>query len=292
MASSRRGSTWRWKYSALYVPLAQRRGVDRHHGRRAFLEAADPFARHRVAFPDSPWRSFPLVREQLAVMTEARNRPLAGVHHGAARGCSRSSTRAAVDETVAGSFRVLVNASKHVISIGATDVARCVASKCSGGNGTIEDFSPLPRLLPRRHRVRELGGHAQRAVRRSAETRARSGSDDHLLSRTRGGQLADTGYVADQACGLDGRRSINSNRGCSVPSPIRTRRRRLPATTGAAACGVQRHAAHRVRHGERRLGRLPPPGLRTPPPRPRARARRRSPLVTPGRRGPRRGLRR
>ena len=49
------------------------------------------------------------------------------------------------DDSLAGTYRLVVNANKYVTSIGGTDVARR-GIEILGGNGTIEDFSPLPRL--------------------------------------------------------------------------------------------------------------------------------------------------
>src|SRR5271165_3267103 len=49
------------------------------------------------------------------------------------------------DEMIAGAYRFLVNANKYVTSICATDTARR-GIEVLGGNGTIEDFSPMPRL--------------------------------------------------------------------------------------------------------------------------------------------------
>jgi len=49
------------------------------------------------------------------------------------------------DDAQRAAHRVLVNANKFVTSIAATDVVH-QAIELLGGNGTIEDFSPLPRL--------------------------------------------------------------------------------------------------------------------------------------------------
>jgi hypothetical protein len=109
--------------------------------RRAVIEASS-FARHRTAF-GRPIGSFPLVREQLALMK---------VEEQAALASTMLLTRLveAVDTGVASdaeraSHRFLVNANKYVTSIGASDVVHG-AIEALGGNGTIEDFSPLPRL--------------------------------------------------------------------------------------------------------------------------------------------------
>ena len=109
--------------------------------RRAFLEAAS-FARHRRAFGRSV-ASFPLVREQLALMKMEEQAALASTM--ALTGMLTRLDEGQADETVAGAHRFLVNANKYVTSIGATDAARR-GIEVLGGNGTIEDFSPLPRL--------------------------------------------------------------------------------------------------------------------------------------------------
>ena len=109
--------------------------------RRAFLEAAS-FARHRRAFGRIV-ASFPLVREQLALMKVEEHAALASTM--ALTGMLTRLDEGQADETVAGAYRFLVNANKYVTSIGATDAARR-GIEVLGGNGTIEDFSPLPRL--------------------------------------------------------------------------------------------------------------------------------------------------
>jgi acyl-CoA dehydrogenase len=101
---------------------------------RAYLEAAS-FARHRVAF-GRPIAEFPLVRENLAVMKAEAQAALA----------STLELTALVDHADASSWhRILVNANKVVTSLAATRVCRR-GIEALGGNGTIEDFSPLPRL--------------------------------------------------------------------------------------------------------------------------------------------------
>jgi acyl-CoA dehydrogenase len=109
--------------------------------RRAFLEASG-FARHRIAFGRSI-AEFPLVRENLAtIKAEAR----------AALGSTLALTglvdrlyRGQSDDETVGLHRFLVNANKYVTSLTATRVVHR-AIETLGGNGTIEDFSPLPRL--------------------------------------------------------------------------------------------------------------------------------------------------
>jgi acyl-CoA dehydrogenase len=109
--------------------------------RRAYLEASH-FARERTAFGRSI-AEFPLVRENLAVMKTEEHAALA----------STLELTALVDRIDAGTaddadvswHRILVNANKSVTSIAATEACRR-GIEALGGNGTIEDFSPLPRL--------------------------------------------------------------------------------------------------------------------------------------------------
>lgn len=109
--------------------------------RRAYIEAA-AYARHRHAF-GQPIAEFPIVRMTLATMkmtwlgalhlcwllTELEDLIDAGT---------------ANDDDVA-FHRFLVNATKYSVSSAASEVVRS-AIEILGGNGTIEDFSVLPRL--------------------------------------------------------------------------------------------------------------------------------------------------
>jgi len=109
--------------------------------RRAYLEAS-AFARHRQAF-GRPVGSFPLVRAQLARMKAEEYAALSSTM--ALAGLVARTDDGRADEREAGAHRFLVNANKYLTSICATDVARR-GIEVLGGNGTIEDFSPLPRL--------------------------------------------------------------------------------------------------------------------------------------------------
>jgi acyl-CoA dehydrogenase len=109
--------------------------------RRAYLEASS-FARARSAF-GRPIVSFPLVRENLAVMKSEEEAALAST-------LALTSLVACIDEGAASAddvaaHRILVNANKFVTSLAATRVVRR-GIEALGGNGTIEDLSPLPRL--------------------------------------------------------------------------------------------------------------------------------------------------
>jgi alkylation response protein AidB-like acyl-CoA dehydrogenase len=108
---------------------------------RAYLEASS-FAHHRQAF-GSPIETFDSVREQLATMKIETAASLAST-------MALTELVAKIDGDVATDdhlklHRFLVNANKYVTSITATDVVHR-AIEVLGGNGTIEDFSPLPRL--------------------------------------------------------------------------------------------------------------------------------------------------
>ena len=109
--------------------------------RRAFLEASS-FAREREAF-GGPIARFPLVRENLAVMTSEAAAALASSMH-LTELVARIDEGSATEQDVAW-HRILVNANKYVTSIAATRVVHR-GIEALGGNGTIEDFSPLPRL--------------------------------------------------------------------------------------------------------------------------------------------------
>jgi acyl-CoA dehydrogenase len=109
--------------------------------RRAYLVASE-FARERTAFGHTIVE-FPLVREHLAVMKAEADASLAST-------LELTELVARIDEGTAGEddltwHRVLVNANKMVTSLAATRAVRR-GIEVLGGNGTIEDFSPLPRL--------------------------------------------------------------------------------------------------------------------------------------------------
>jgi alkylation response protein AidB-like acyl-CoA dehydrogenase len=109
--------------------------------RRACLEAST-FARHRLAFGRAV-KEFPIVRQQLAVMKVEEQAALASTM--ALTGLLERLDRGQATEIEAAAYRILVNANKYATSITATDVVHR-GIEVLGGNGTIEDFSPLPRL--------------------------------------------------------------------------------------------------------------------------------------------------
>jgi acyl-CoA dehydrogenase len=109
--------------------------------RRAVLEAYS-YARHRQAF-GRPIQEFPAVRHTLADMAATS----AGALHlvFALTGLEdRIDASTASDEDVL-FHRFLVNATKYLLSGQATEVVHS-AVEVLGGNGTIEEFSVLPRL--------------------------------------------------------------------------------------------------------------------------------------------------
>jgi acyl-CoA dehydrogenase len=108
---------------------------------RAYLEASS-FAHHRTAF-GTAIENFDVVREQLDIMRVEVEAALAST-------LFLTELVGKIDEGTANEeevklHRFLVNASKYVTSITATEVVHS-AIEVLGGNGTIEDFSPLPRL--------------------------------------------------------------------------------------------------------------------------------------------------
>jgi acyl-CoA dehydrogenase len=109
--------------------------------RRAYLEASS-FARLRQAFGQAVG-SFPAVREQLAVMKVEEQAALASTM--ALTGLLDHLDNGQASEPEVAVYRFLVNANKYLTSITATDVVHR-GIEVLGGNGTIEDFSPLPRL--------------------------------------------------------------------------------------------------------------------------------------------------
>jgi alkylation response protein AidB-like acyl-CoA dehydrogenase len=104
--------------------------------RRAYLEAGR-FAAEREAF-GRRIVEFPLVRENLAVMRAEAEAALASTLE------LTGVVDSAEPEDVA-YHRILVNANKFVTAVAATRVGRR-GIEVFGGNGTIEDYSPLPRL--------------------------------------------------------------------------------------------------------------------------------------------------
>jgi alkylation response protein AidB-like acyl-CoA dehydrogenase len=109
---------------------------------RRAVDVASQFAAEREAF-GLPIGEFPLVRANLAVMRAEAEAALASTMH-LTELVARIDDGSASEEDVAW-HRLLVNANKFSTSIAATQVVRR-GIETLGGNGTIEDFSPLPRL--------------------------------------------------------------------------------------------------------------------------------------------------
>src|SRR5262245_23489023 len=110
--------------------------------RRAYL-IAWTYAKHRRAF-GSAIKDFPLVQETLAEMRAVTMAITSGSLYLAHLRDEIEAGRA--DETGAQFFRLAVNLNKYRSSISATDVIRR-GIEILGGNGAMESFSALPRLL-------------------------------------------------------------------------------------------------------------------------------------------------
>jgi acyl-CoA dehydrogenase len=109
--------------------------------RRAYLEASS-YARHRRAF-GQPIEQFPAVR---ATIAELRTAWLGGLHLVFALTELEDRIDAGqADDEITTYHRFLVNATKYTTSLDATTAVRN-AIEVLGGNGTIEEFSVLPRL--------------------------------------------------------------------------------------------------------------------------------------------------
>ncbi len=110
--------------------------------RRAYLEAS-AYARRREAFGQRI-AEFPLVRRQIA---QIKAEWLAALHSTwALTALDESVDIGSADDGDAAFHRYLVNANKLTCSLAATQAVR-EAIEILGGNGAIETFSVLPRLL-------------------------------------------------------------------------------------------------------------------------------------------------
>jgi hypothetical protein len=110
--------------------------------RRAYLESS-AYARHRQAFGQRI-ADFPLVRRQIAQIKAEWLAALHSTWHLTALDEVVDLGTAGLADTAF--HRYLVNANKLTCSLAATQVAR-ESLEILGGNGTIETFSVLPRLL-------------------------------------------------------------------------------------------------------------------------------------------------
>ena len=110
--------------------------------RRAYLEAS-AYARHREAF-GRRIAEFPLVRRQIA---QIKAEWMAALHSTwALTSLDEQVDLGDASESDAAFHRYLVNANKLTCSLAATQTVR-EAVEILGGNGAIETFSVLPRLL-------------------------------------------------------------------------------------------------------------------------------------------------
>ena len=109
--------------------------------RRAFLEAS-AYAHHREAF-GRPIEEFPAVRRTLADMAAASAGSLHLVFALTGLEDRIDAGTASAEDILF--HRFLVNVTKYLLSWQATDVVHS-AIEVLGGNGTIEEFSVLPRL--------------------------------------------------------------------------------------------------------------------------------------------------
>jgi alkylation response protein AidB-like acyl-CoA dehydrogenase len=110
--------------------------------RRAYLEAS-AYARHREAFGQRI-ADFPLVRRQIAQIKAEWLAALHSTWH--LTSLDEAIDLESEDAAVIGFHRFLVNANKLTCSLAATQAVR-ESLEILGGNGAIETFSVLPRLL-------------------------------------------------------------------------------------------------------------------------------------------------
>ena len=110
--------------------------------RRAYLTAWT-YAQHRQAF-GSPIKNFPLIQETLAEMRSVAMGLTSGSLYLAHLRDEIETGKA--DETARQFFRLAVNLNKYRSSISSTDMIRR-GMEILGGNGVVESFSVLPRLL-------------------------------------------------------------------------------------------------------------------------------------------------
>lgn len=110
--------------------------------RRAYV-IAWTYAQHRRAF-GTPIKTFPLIQQVLAEMKAETTAITSGSLYLAHLRDEIEAGRA--DDTVKKFFRLVINLNKYRSSISATDVIR-KGIEVLGGNGAMENFSVLPRLL-------------------------------------------------------------------------------------------------------------------------------------------------
>jgi alkylation response protein AidB-like acyl-CoA dehydrogenase len=153
--------------------------------RRAWLEA-ERYARSREAF-GRRLSEFPAVRQQLAEMRALGSGGLALALFVAATE-DRLATAGTPPEADP-LFRTAVNVCKYICSV---DAGRVVhhAIEILGGNGTIEDFSPLPRLYREVPVQESWEGPHNTLMAQVARDAARSKMHDTVVTRIEEGLLA------------------------------------------------------------------------------------------------------
>jgi acyl-CoA dehydrogenase len=164
--------------------------------RRAYIEALT-YARHRTAF-GGPIGRYPLVRETLARMKTRQTAALASTLFLSRLIDLMEIERA--DSHQQAVYRFLVNANKYATSIAGSAVARD-ALEVLGGNGTIEDFSVVPRLV-RDNFVFESweGTHnvlAMQVLKDSARYGLLGNVHDEIVTRVGGVGGRETGLLLD-----------------------------------------------------------------------------------------------
>ncbi len=171
--------------------------------RRAYL-VAETFSRYREAFGRSI-ADYPLVQENLAVMKAEAAAALASSLEVTAL-VERIDAGTATDEDLAW-FRILVNANKLVTSLAATAVCRR-GIEALGGNGTIEDFSPMPRLWRDAIVFESWEGTHNVLVAQVLRDLARM--DALELVHERVGEIDGLGRAVEEPGGVDGRLAVDA----------------------------------------------------------------------------------
>ena len=204
--------------------------------RRAYLEAAS-FSRLRTAF-GRRIADYPLVRENLAVMRVEEQAALAST-------LELTALVEAVDAGTADSkdlawHRILVNANKFVTSLAATHCVRR-GIEALAGNGTIEDFSPLPR--PNRDAIvfeSWEGTHnvlCEQVLRDLVRLDALELVLEHVRSSTRSSACAPACRRGTATKRWSTRRSTSSRRDCGARS---RRGRRISDASSICSCALCR----------------------------------------------------
>ena len=166
--------------------------------RRAYLEAA-AYARHREAFGQRI-ADFPLVRRQVAQIKAEWLAALYSTWQLTA--LDEAVDLGTADESDVAFHRYLVNANKLTCSLAATQTVR-EAIEILGGNGAIETFSVLPRLLRDAVVYEQWEGTHNTLTAQVARDCGRLDITDAVIDRTvtmlRGIEDPDLGMVASRA---------------------------------------------------------------------------------------------